>query len=154
MNDPTQWEAGHRGTFTGCAGPCNQGRRLCPCPEACHAPMNEPERLFWKRVGLVILCISAFAVLFSFYVLFGDVKPFAAAAFLPIIRGLDVDTHPLVMRATLPTHGLIGPKPMAWTSSVGTDIRRRFDAVRLEQAAQEYAADAGPSALDIAQGSF
>ena len=24
-----------RGTFTGCAGPCDQGRRLCPCPAVC-----------------------------------------------------------------------------------------------------------------------
>jgi hypothetical protein len=24
-----------------CAGPCDQGRKPCPCPEACGVPQNE-----------------------------------------------------------------------------------------------------------------
>jgi hypothetical protein len=40
-------DAAHRGretprkTLTHCAGPCQQGRRLCPCPEACEAPAED-----------------------------------------------------------------------------------------------------------------
>ena len=29
-------------TFPGCHGPCDQGRKLCPVPEACEAPTREP----------------------------------------------------------------------------------------------------------------
>jgi hypothetical protein len=28
-------------TFTACAGPCDQGRKLCPCPDACEAAADE-----------------------------------------------------------------------------------------------------------------
>lgn len=27
----------HPPTFAHCAGPCEQGRKLCPCPDACRA---------------------------------------------------------------------------------------------------------------------
>jgi hypothetical protein len=27
----------HRVTLPHCAGPCDQGRKLCPCPEACES---------------------------------------------------------------------------------------------------------------------
>lgn len=56
----TDWESEHMGTFSGCSGPCNQGRRLCPCPEACRSTEATPEG---QRLGLLLLMVSALCVL-------------------------------------------------------------------------------------------
>jgi hypothetical protein len=29
-------------TFPDCQGPCDQGRKLCPCPDACERMVDEP----------------------------------------------------------------------------------------------------------------
>jgi hypothetical protein len=63
--DGAAWEEAHIGTFTGCAGPCDQGRRLCPCPEACNRPAEEPGARDWKRIGLAVVLASAALVIVS-----------------------------------------------------------------------------------------
>ena len=47
--------------FPGCAGPCEQGRKLCPCPDACLA---DADKLATARgvvfaVGLTAACVAA-----------------------------------------------------------------------------------------------
>lgn len=44
-----------------CAGPCDQGRRPCPAPQACAAPDDENDAdprdsaIFWRLYGAAVL---------------------------------------------------------------------------------------------------
>lgn len=37
-------------TLTHCNGPCEQGRRLCPCPEACARMADDAGPLTWRSL--------------------------------------------------------------------------------------------------------
>jgi hypothetical protein len=55
--------------LTQCGGPCSQGRRVCPCPDACeHA--DDPDNLNPGR-ALVLLFSAAALVAACFAVAFG-----------------------------------------------------------------------------------
>lgn len=78
--DDTEWEESHAATFMApkeyvacCSGPCNQGRKLCPTPEACQRATDEKARSsidafcggsdkLYQRIGLLIVASSGVAV--------------------------------------------------------------------------------------------
>lgn len=39
----------------GCNGPCQQGRGLCPTPEACELPSNDESA--WRLLGKAFLAV-------------------------------------------------------------------------------------------------
>ena len=54
----------HRVTFPVCAGPCDQGRRLCPCPLSCQLPDDEPADDLACAAGVVravVWCAAIYA---------------------------------------------------------------------------------------------
>ena len=55
----------HRVTLPNCAGPCDQGRKLCPVPEACEA--SEVDNLDASCVIVWVLgTIGAWAAIIAF----------------------------------------------------------------------------------------
>ena len=70
MDDCAEWAH--------CQGPCNQGRGLCPCPEACHVPrermgplssierwtLNHPTAVA-LLTGIAAICALAFLLAVS-----------------------------------------------------------------------------------------
>ena len=48
---------------TGCAGPCDQGRKPCPCPEACGVPRVPDEDAPQQDIVRVVLGDLVIAVL-------------------------------------------------------------------------------------------
>ena len=56
---------------TGCAGPCDQGRKPCPCPEACgvprvpdeDAPQQDIVRVVLQDLVVSIAVLAVFAVI-------------------------------------------------------------------------------------------
>ena len=48
---------------TGCAGPCDQGRKPCPCPEACGVPRVPDEDAPEQDIVRVVLGDLVIAVL-------------------------------------------------------------------------------------------
>jgi hypothetical protein len=63
-NDTARLEReGWKATFTACVGPCNQGRKLCPCPEACERMDSEPATS--KDMAWVYCCIAVPIVLIA-----------------------------------------------------------------------------------------
>jgi hypothetical protein len=57
--------------FSNCTGPCQQGRLLCPCPEACQEIADEPRNarpLLWyvsELVGAPPAIVSTLAVVMA-----------------------------------------------------------------------------------------
>ena len=50
-----------RQTLAHCAGPCQQGRRLCPCPEACEAATDDTDALGAAK-GVIVGLICGLAI--------------------------------------------------------------------------------------------
>lgn len=49
--------------YARCAGPCQQGRALCPCPESCEAALDESIlSLTGKAFVAVVLAVLVIAV--------------------------------------------------------------------------------------------
>ncbi|MFO0439143.1 MAG: hypothetical protein ACK51Q_00610 [Betaproteobacteria bacterium] len=49
--------------YARCAGPCQQGRALCPCPESCEAALDESSlRMAGKAFLAVVLAGVVIAV--------------------------------------------------------------------------------------------
>ena len=47
-------------TFSACAGPCDQGRKLCPCPEACERGAADDD--MGAARGIVFALIASLAI--------------------------------------------------------------------------------------------
>lgn len=52
----------------GCSGPCEQGKKPCPTPEACRVP-DEGQKMYWEDVTIAV-GLTAF-VLFLIFVVGG-----------------------------------------------------------------------------------
>jgi hypothetical protein len=62
--DGAAWEEAHIGTFAGCAGPCDQGRKLCPCPDACNVAHEIPDA--WAEIWFWGVVVAGISVLIAF----------------------------------------------------------------------------------------
>lgn len=77
--DTTAWESHHTGTFAQCAGPCEQGRRLCPSPQLCQGGCEAKEQAehpdtfaqihFWGTTTAA-LCVLAAVIGWAFKTFF------------------------------------------------------------------------------------
>ena len=83
------WLVGHRvcverdepPTPVGCTGPCDQGRRMCPCPDACGIAVPSDSVRRWPQVaGLILLLLSASAAVAAAYIVGWHVLPALVAA--------------------------------------------------------------------------
>ena len=49
-----------------CYGPCEQGRRKCPTPEACQVEVEEPDR-WWDVIvsdtAIALMCVVAIGLI-------------------------------------------------------------------------------------------
>lgn len=55
-------EADLRKHWPGCTGPCDQGRRLCPCPAACQTHVSDepdPPRAPMTRADRIAMAVFA-----------------------------------------------------------------------------------------------
>jgi len=41
-----------------CNGPCEQGRKPCPCPNACIREEEHKPRVYWEDVVIAVLAVS------------------------------------------------------------------------------------------------
>ena len=52
-------------TFTSCRGPCEQGRRLCPCPSACQRMADKPAPRALTAGAWMLVAIAAGLAFFT-----------------------------------------------------------------------------------------
>lgn len=55
-----------RQTLTHCAGPCEQGRKLCPCPEACETPDKDSLNTSACVLVWIVGTLALWAAIISF----------------------------------------------------------------------------------------
>lgn len=50
--------------YSRCAGPCDQGRKVCPCPSRCQGmPDNEFRQATWRLLAKALLAVALVATI-------------------------------------------------------------------------------------------